>query len=653
MPPVRPPVWNRVFLLLVVPAVLTCSGDGNNSTDPDPLPATIQLLAPTGGEVLDGGALTIRWQSQNATSQTVAIRLSNNSGASFSEVIASGLGHTASYDWDVSDRVDESTYRIQVDLISGSQTVVASAASESDFTIDNPATIQLLAPLGGETWEGVQTIQWQSQNAATETATLLLSANSGGAFAETVATGLGHSASHQWDVSGVPDGTAYRIRVDLLDGSQSVVASAESESDFTIDNPEPRLLLTDIDFADPALRERVLGTGKTYADEVTVLKARDLGILDLSGIEFLTSLDTLRLDENPIVDLSPLSSLGSLQVLDLDGCSITDLAPLSGLVELKDLEVSRNQIADFGPLSALTGLLELSIGTNPATDLTPLTTLSSLTYLHASYIKPESLAPVGTLTTLETLFFQGSGLTDINDLAGLVNLKSLNVPNNDLVSIAPVAGMDRLEKLAAFSNRIISLAPLEDLTGLVNLSMSGNPIADFLALPNLVNLIHLDLAGTGFSDLALLDGMTQMRELYLGSNGLIDIAPLAQFAELRSLYLYGNSIADISPLSVLQHLEDLDFGRSNVTDVSSLANLTTLEYLRASDNDVTAGVAALVTLVSARTIDLAGNNQIPCADLDALEAALGAGVVTRPAACVVPDISTGPPPETGSEGFGR
>jgi len=634
--------WIRGPLLLAVLFGVSCDGNGGSSTEPDPDPVTIQLLGPTGGETVSG-TMTIQWQSQNTTTHTVAIRLSSNSGGSYSETIATGRPPSGSHNWDVSQLSDGSAFRIRVEVLDGSQAVVAWAACASDFAIDNPATVQLLAPVGGEEWEGVQTIQWQSQNAAAETASVLLSDDSGASFGVTLASALGHTDSYDWDVSGVTDGTTYRIQVNLLDASQAVVASDASASDFTIDNPEPRLLLTDIAFADANLRAAVLATGKTYADEVTELSARDMGIVDLSGIEFLTSLASLRLDRNPIVDLTPIADLSGLTTVDLDDCAVTDITPLSGLVNLADLEIARNQVADFSPLATLTDLVELSMGTNPGTDLTPLANLTSLVYLHASYVKPASLAPIGTLTTLEDLSLQGSDLTDINDLAGLVNLTRLSVPNNDLTSLSPVAGMLHLEYLAAYSNDIVSIAPLADLTQLLHLGLSGNPIADFTGLPNLVNLTHLDLTGSNLDDLGLLAGMTGMRELYLGGIGLVDVTPLAQFAELRLLSIWSNSIVDISPLRTLEYLEYLDFRGSNVTDVSSLADLTTLGYLRAKDNAVTTGVAALVTLVNAGTIDLEGNNQIPCADLDALEAALGAGIVKRPAACVGPALPGQPP----------
>lgn len=646
-----PPRRNAPPLLLILAVATLNACDGDSPTGSDPPAVTIELTAPVGGETFTQ-SLTIGWRSHNATTETVTIRLSNNSGASWSQVIASALPHSGSYTWDVSGAAEGSTYRIQVELVGAAGTAVASAECGSDFTIDLPAFVLLLSPVGREHWKGVQTISWQSQHAATETATIRLSDNSGVSFDEVVASGLAHTGTYDWDISQRADGSTYRIRVELLDASQNLVSSDESEYDFTI---EKRLLLTDINFADANLRTEVLRTGKTWADQVMELRADQADIVDLDGIEHLTDLTHLELDRNSIVDVAPLAGLAGityltlsdnaiaditplagltqLQTLDLDDNAVANLEPLAGLTMLTELDVSRNQVTSLAPLASLTGLVRLSIGWNTIPDLGPLAGMTALTYLHASYVSPTSLAPLATLASLDTLYLQGNGLTGLDGIASLTGLTNLWVPNNHLTSIAPLAGMTGLQVFAAYSNSITSLAPLAGMTQLVELRLIGNPITDFDALQNLINVRILGISSTGFSDFSLIAGMTQLAYLNIYDLGLTDLTPLAQFPELREIWASSNAFTDLSPLGALQHLEQLDFRFSNITDVSPLAAITTLRYVYAKDNAITTGVAALVTLTNAQQIELVGNNQIPCADLDALEAALGSGVVERPAAC--------------------
>ncbi|GKT22660.1 hypothetical protein ADUPG1_012186, partial [Aduncisulcus paluster] len=65
----------------------------------------------------------------------------------------------------------------------------------------------------------------------------------------------------------------------------------------------------------------------------------DLGVSDLSGLEFASNLSILDLSYNPVSDLEPLSSLQSLSILALAHTSITDLTDIEGL-DLSYLDIS-------------------------------------------------------------------------------------------------------------------------------------------------------------------------------------------------------------------------------------------------------------------------------------------------------------------------
>ena len=70
-----------------------------------------------------------------------------------------------------------------------------------------------------------------------------------------------------------------------------------------------------------------------------------------------------------------------------------------------------------------------------------------------------------------------------------------------------------------------------------------------------------------------------------------------------------------------------------ISDISVLANLTALRELDLSNNQIS-DINALFSLVNATTIILVANEAINCADLDSLEATVGAGIITRPSSCV-------------------
>ncbi len=117
-----------------------------------------------------------------------------------------------------------------------------------------------------------------------------------------------------------------------------------------------------------ALRESV-GAQKDLTCGVisglTQLDASRGGITSLVGIQNLTGLTILELDDNPwISDLSALSGLTSLKRLGLSGNSISDISALSGLTSLTFLSLATNSITDISALSGLTSLSSLYLNSN-------------------------------------------------------------------------------------------------------------------------------------------------------------------------------------------------------------------------------------------------------------------------------------------------
>ena len=87
------------------------------------------------------------------------------------------------------------------------------------------------------------------------------------------------------------------------------------------------------------------------------LDARSAGIGSLVGIQNLTSLTQLILQDNSITDIGALSGLTSLAFLSLNDNSISDISALSGLTSLRDLRLNGNpNLTDIQPLLDNTGL---------------------------------------------------------------------------------------------------------------------------------------------------------------------------------------------------------------------------------------------------------------------------------------------------------
>jgi len=103
-------------------------------------------------------------------------------------------------------------------------------------SVPQVTSITLIAPVGGEIWGAVRTISWQVTLVTTETVDVLLSSDSGLNYIDPLATGVHADSMYTWDTNVHPDGTTYRVQVNLVDGTGAVVASDATAQDFALDN---------------------------------------------------------------------------------------------------------------------------------------------------------------------------------------------------------------------------------------------------------------------------------------------------------------------------------------------------------------------------------------------------------------------------------
>ena len=99
--------------------------------------------------------------------------------------------------------------------------------------------------------------------------------------------------------------------------------------------------------------------------QLTSLHAAARGILDITGLEYATNLQTLVLRWNQIHDISALSGLDELEELDAHDNFISDISALSGKSRLGKVILRYNQISDISVLTDLTSLGQLDLRANP------------------------------------------------------------------------------------------------------------------------------------------------------------------------------------------------------------------------------------------------------------------------------------------------
>ena len=106
--------------------------------------------------------------------------------------------------------------------------------------------------------------------------------------------------------------------------------------------------------------------------KLTKLSARDVGIVDITGIEHRINLYSLDLGVNVISDISGLRKLTNLTELDIAANNISDLSALVNLSKLDYLAADNNNISNVSAIQNLTKLKRLFLTNNVISDISPI-----------------------------------------------------------------------------------------------------------------------------------------------------------------------------------------------------------------------------------------------------------------------------------------
>ncbi len=137
---------------------------------------------------------------------------------------------------------------------------------------------------------------------------------------------------------------------------------------------------------------------------LTSLSCHDLGIADLTGLEYATNLVYLDLRQNRLISsVAPLAGLVNLQHLAIDNNQIYDISALAGLTNLQWLNLHENQISDISALAGMTQLEWLNFHQNQVSDISVLAGLTNLTYLVLNHNPVSDISALAALKKLRYL----------------------------------------------------------------------------------------------------------------------------------------------------------------------------------------------------------------------------------------------------------
>jgi hypothetical protein len=193
---------------------------------------TVTVTAPNGGETLYVGATQAITWSHAGSADRYRISLSADSGATYGTTIADSTA-ASPYAWTVPD-IPTTHARVQITALNAAGTAITTAASAADFTIAKAPTVSLQDPNGGEVLlaGGLFDVLWSATNTP-DHYRLKLSTDGGNSYPITVLDPVTVSP-WTWTVTNAPT-TRGRLKIEAVSAQGTVLASAFSAADFTID----------------------------------------------------------------------------------------------------------------------------------------------------------------------------------------------------------------------------------------------------------------------------------------------------------------------------------------------------------------------------------------------------------------------------------
>ncbi|MEC3466478.1 NEAT domain-containing protein [Bacillus tropicus] len=226
-----------------------------------------------------------------------------------------------------------------------------------------------------------------------------------------------------------------------------------------------------------------------------VVEAKSKGIKDVSGLEYMTNLENLTLEEVKLKNIKFISDLRQLKSVSITYGELEDIGHLAELEHIEFLTLRNNKISDLSPLSQMKKIKMLDLNSNDIKDIKPLFTVKSLRTLTVAnnQISNAGLEGVHQLKNLKTFEISNNGLSNVEHINGMNKLIELGLSKNELVDLTPLSKLSRLQKLNLEENFISDITPLSQLTDLYDLKLGSNEIRDVRPVQELGKRMYIDI----------------------------------------------------------------------------------------------------------------------------------------------------------------
>lgn len=249
-------------------------------------------------------------------------------------------------------------------------------------------------------------------------------------------------------------------------------------------------------------KQLIIANANSYSGTISCM---DMGIKDLSGLEYFTNTVQINCTKNLVQKLPPLNKLQGLTHLWAEECGLTECPEINQLKNLQVFDVKANNISVLPDLSGL----------------------SSLKYFDCSI----------------------NNINVMPDLSGLVNLESFYCYKNNIGSISSVLNSPNLKIFDCSFNKLKSIPDLSKNTNLVEINLGMNSIVELPSFENLNNLERLYLYDNSLTKLPLLPSGNKLTLINVASNKLTTIPDLSSKTALTVAAFDHNQISfsDILP----------------------------------------------------------------------------------------------------------
>jgi internalin A len=135
-----------------------------------------------------------------------------------------------------------------------------------------------------------------------------------------------------------------------------------------------------------------------------------------------TALKDLFLGPGEYDDLTPLQKLTTLESLRVSSSQVKDLHAIEGLKAMDRLDISHTLVGDeqLKSVGTMVNITDLMLDEDPVTDISPLANLKQLEKLSLKKTGVKSLAPLSQAKTLKFLWIADTAVTDITPVQPLV-----------------------------------------------------------------------------------------------------------------------------------------------------------------------------------------------------------------------------------------